>query len=56
MTAMTRGIYISQKTSRQLGVRPGVDHPDLLFDERVQAPNEMSGAAGDEGGGLRGEG
>jgi len=46
MTAMTRGIYISQKTSRKLGVQPGVDHPDLLFDERNQPANAMSGVYG----------
>jgi hypothetical protein len=43
MTAMTRGIYISQKTSRSLGVAAGANHPDLLFDERVQPTNAMSG-------------
>ena len=35
---MTRGVYISQKTSRQLGVPSGADHPDLLFDGR-QSPS-----------------
>jgi hypothetical protein len=40
---MTRGIYISQKTSRKLGVTPGADHPDLLFDARNQPANGMSG-------------
>jgi hypothetical protein len=40
---MTRGIYISQKTSRRLGVAPGANHPDLLFDERIQPESSMSG-------------
>jgi hypothetical protein len=43
LIAMTRGIYISQKTSRKLGVMPGADHPDLLFDARHQPANGMSG-------------
>jgi len=34
MTAMTRGIYISQKTARQLGVPNNWPHPDLWFEER----------------------
>jgi hypothetical protein len=37
---MTRGIYISQKTSRQLGVKPGEGHPDLLFDARASMSGE----------------
>jgi hypothetical protein len=43
MVAMTRGIYISQKKSRSLGVAPGANHPDLLFDERNQPEHAMSG-------------
>ena len=43
LTAMTRGIYISQKTSRALGVPKGANHPDLLFDGRIQPTNAMSG-------------
>jgi len=34
MTAMTRGIYISQKTARQLGVPNNWPHPDLWFEKR----------------------
>jgi hypothetical protein len=44
MSALARGIYISQKTARQLGVAAGANHPDLLFDERIQPASQMSGA------------
>lgn len=43
LTAMTRGIYISQQIAREIGVRPGSEYPDLLFDERNSPTSSKSG-------------
>jgi hypothetical protein len=40
---MTRGVYISQKESRRLGVPQGADHPDLLFDGRTSPSGKRIG-------------
>jgi hypothetical protein len=43
MLAMTRGIYVRQKTARSLGVPSTSSYPDLLFDARNQPANAMTG-------------